>query len=163
MATPKPCARGQSWRVTLEEKATWKDVILLALPTEEAKGLGAAAEVLLPMGLQQCGSGGTGQLGQHPAPPLPGQGPGCRKQMQVGKAHPKSDPSWAAGSCLLTPERVNSQRGRAGPPTVMRSPLPEPILAPILLQPRSVWQQRSREPKLRVRAAADKHPGPSAP
>ena len=91
------------------------------LRKEEAKGLCGVAgspaarsfRVSLPVGLPEVvfaaawswvGWGELGAVGSwasSPALALPGRGPGWRKQMQTAKTRPKSDPSWAAGSCLL--------------------------------------------------------------
>lgn len=128
---------------------------------EEAKGLRGAAGVPLsaPLGsacpgLQHCGPGGTGQSGQRP----------CPSAARPGSGRAKTDASWKnicqerSQARCSQPETVNGLRGRAGPPTTMRSPRPAPIPLQSSSSPRSVWQQRSREPRLRVRAAAAKPP-----
>lgn len=135
---------------------------MLALPTEKAKGLRGVAGspaarslgISLPVGLHQCDLGDTGQSGQPPCPSA--AWPGFRLAKTDASCKNTSQERSQLGCRQLKPETVNRRRGRAGPPTVMRSALPPPIPAPILLQPS--LSLAAKEPKLRVRAAADKIP-----
>lgn len=69
---------------------------MLALPTEEAKGLRAVAGGPAALSLVALGAVGTASLPQR-----------CLARVRAGEnrckleKHPKSDPSWAAGSSGL--------------------------------------------------------------